>query len=462
MASEKTQSGRKQVAIGLTWAGVSGRGQAVVVRRDGQQVRVLEARAITSAEQWKDLLRQYGSDKSVRPAVCAGLASSQVGFYNFDVPPVSAEQLGLVVRSQAESCLPLPLSRMRFTWRAEARGPNRHCIVAAVRRDALDPLQAALHGGDLQAVIPDVQALIDGRHRLFESGDEPSIVLGADEHEAVAVLAAGRTIRHVLRVDIDPDPTAAGLWMNDIMQAIRTEQTLEPSAPICLMDLGSRHTGILQAQLEREGFAVTRSTPDAEKLERLGLDGSAAGHPKEAALALLALDEAPSEFDFLQPESTDETELPGSRGFNWSRLAVHLLAGIAVLLVGMYWKDRTELKNLEQYLLQSQEGQNAAGLLSRQEYRRQVARVRPDLLDLLTLLQKAEPEGVFLDSLLFELGKPVEVKGQADSYEKVYEFHKNLTGESGISQPRLIEPSMDEKTRKVKFTVRFDYRHFSK
>lgn len=461
MANEKTQSGKKQVSIGLTWS-AAGRGRAVVVSRERQQLRLLASRPVASAEQWKDLLRQYGADKSARPVVSVGLGSSQVGFYNFDVPPVSAEQLALVVRSQAEGCLPLPLEKMRFTWRADAREGGRRCIVAAVRREMLDQVQGVLGGGP-RAVVPDVQALVRGWQACYKSRREPTILLAASGREAVTVLTQGTTIHHVLRVDMDPDPSSAGLWMSDIVQAVRTQQAVMPGAAVVLMDLGSNLTDILEAQLEREGLGVSRSGPDEEKLRRLGFDdpASAAEHPAETALALMGLDEERADFDFLRPEATGE---PGkaAAGMRWTRVAVHVLAAAALLTAGMYWKDRAELKSLEATLSQSAQGKQALELLERQDYRRQIAKVRPDLLELLTMLQETQPAGVFFDSLVFELGKPVEVKGQADSYEKVYELHKNLSGKSGISQPRLIEPSMDEKTRKVKFAVQFGYRHFSR
>jgi Tfp pilus assembly protein PilN len=121
-----------------------------------------------------------------------------------------------------------------------------------------------------------------------------------------------------------------------------------------------------------------------------------------------------------------------------------------------------ELETLERRLNEPRDGQTAAAFLERQEYRKQIARTRPDLIDLMTVLQETRPEGVLLDSLVFELGKPVEIKGQADSYEQAYEFHKNLSGKSGVSKPQLIEPAMDEKTRKVKFAIQFAYRHFSR
>jgi Tfp pilus assembly protein PilN len=95
------------------------------------------------------------------------------------------------------------------------------------------------------------------------------------------------------------------------------------------------------------------------------------------------------------------------------------------------------------------------------DYRQHVAKARPDLLELLDLLRQVQPEGLLLDQFTFERGKPVELRGIADSYEQAYEFQKKLQQRSEIRQVQLLEPTLDEKTKKINFRIRFLYRSFS-
>ena len=461
---DKTQSGKKQITIGLTWSAASGSARAVIVSRDGQTIREIQSSTVSSAEQWKELLGRYGSPSSAKLAVNVGLNSSQVGFYDFPLPPVSAEQLPLIVRSQAEGCLPLPLGQMQYAWRMDRRDTNKHCVLAAVRKDVLDRLKTALPGREFDTVIPDIQALVDCWNTCYESTMAPSILLAVSDHEAAVILTEGHSIRHVVRVDIDPEPSAAVLWMGDILQAIRLEQTLSAEAAVFLLAVpNSDVSAIIYNQLGQEGRSVSLCRPDQQKLRQLGIENNTLllEYPKETALALLEPEGSTCDFDFTCSQSVGKEQKQTSWAGRWLSVLLSLLVAVLVLAGGMYWKDQMELKQLETLLSETQ-GENAvAALLARQEYRKQIARVRPDLIELLTVLQKAQPEDVFLDSLLFDLHKPVEIKGQAPSYEKAYEFHKNLTGSIGIGQVRLIEPTLDEKSKKVSFTIRFSYRHFS-
>ena len=139
-----------------------------------------------------------------------------------------------------------------------------------------------------------------------------------------------------------------------------------------------------------------------------------------------------------------------------------MLLAAVVGILGLYWKDKLELKTLQRQFVQEQDGQSAQYLLQKIEYRQQVARARPDLLHLLDLLRQTMPKEALLDQFTFEKGRPVEVRGTAASYEQVYEFHKKLQEQDDIRQLQLIEPTLDEKSGKVSFKIRFAYKNFSR
>jgi hypothetical protein len=91
-----------------------------------------------------------------------------------------------------------------------------------------------------------------------------------------------------------------------------------------------------------------------------------------------------------------------------------------------------------------------------------VARHRPEMLELLTALNAGKNEGIVLDSLHFKKGQPVTIAGQAGTTEQMWAFEKNLRAQKDMTSVAIVNPTQDSKTKKIKFTITFSYRGFSK
>jgi Tfp pilus assembly protein PilN len=91
-----------------------------------------------------------------------------------------------------------------------------------------------------------------------------------------------------------------------------------------------------------------------------------------------------------------------------------------------------------------------------------VARHRPDMLELLTDINSGETGGVILDSLSFKKGQKVTIMGQADNEERLWAFQENLRGRKGLADVQISAAIPDKKTKKIKFTMNFHYRQFTK
>jgi hypothetical protein len=91
-----------------------------------------------------------------------------------------------------------------------------------------------------------------------------------------------------------------------------------------------------------------------------------------------------------------------------------------------------------------------------------VARHRPDVLELLTALNTGKNEGIVLDSLHFKKGQPVTIAGQAGNTEQMWAFEKNLRAQKDMTSVAIVNPTQDSKTKKIKFTITFSYKGFSK
>ena len=100
-------------------------------------------------------------------------------------------------------------------------------------------------------------------------------------------------------------------------------------------------------------------------------------------------------------------------------------------------------------------------LIERQQLIKTIAQERPDLLDLLGQVSVSGDGGIKLESFHFKKGQPVSIGGQAPSNEQLYSFEKSLQDRWNITDVKM-NSSPDAKTKKLKFTMTFHYKNFTK
>ena len=71
-------------------------------------------------------------------------------------------------------------------------------------------------------------------------------------------------------------------------------------------------------------------------------------------------------------------------------------------------------------------------------------------------------EGITLDKLDFKQGRPVSITAQTRNAEEMYKFQKSLLKIKGITDVKIQNSDMDNKTKKLKFTMTFHYKNFTK
>lgn len=70
--------------------------------------------------------------------------------------------------------------------------------------------------------------------------------------------------------------------------------------------------------------------------------------------------------------------------------------------------------------------------------------------------------GIMLNKLDFKKGRPVSITGQTKDAEQMYKFQQSLLGIKGITDVKIQNPNRDNKTKKLKFTMTFHYKNFTK
>lgn len=454
-------------SIGLRWSAAENCIQTVRLRRSPQGIEVQDFQTFPlNSSVSESLRRAIATNAGDGPlSLAVGIDSACVGFYRLEVPPLPAPQLVAVVRTQAEGYLPLPVSAMRLAWHIDNDSSENRCVLAAVKNDLYEQAAKALPSDVSVSIVPDLVGLLTAWRIFFQPapGPQETVLLKLTAHQASAVLTEEGRLLGAARIDIDPQAPAE-LLKTDLIQMLESLSPQVRSRPIFVLDTQAEPFPSLLEELRQENFQIQTCRPSADKIKRLArlTPEITADCPEALGLALLALDGQTIDFDF----TIEQTEpAPSLRQQLFSapvrRTALSLVLAVVLVLIGLYWKDKTELRILQQQLSTAEKGQTAQQMLQMMEFRKQVAAARPDLLELLDLLRQTQPEGLLLDQFLFERGKPVELRGVAASYEQAYEFQKNLQNRNEFRQVQLIEPTLDEKTRKVNFRIRFLYRNFS-
>jgi hypothetical protein len=70
--------------------------------------------------------------------------------------------------------------------------------------------------------------------------------------------------------------------------------------------------------------------------------------------------------------------------------------------------------------------------------------------------------GITLDKLDFKQGRPVSITAQTKDAEQMYKFQKSLLAIKGITDVKIQNSDRDKKTKKLKFTMTFHYKNFTK
>jgi len=466
LAAEPTKNKMFEASVGLQWSPAEKQFQAVLLRRRPEGIEFEGPKTISANSSLLESLRQQfrlPSDDASPVALSVGIDSSHVGFYRFEVPAVPDPQLVSIIRTQAEGYLPLPASSMRLAWRVDARPSENCCVLAAIRNELYEQLIGCWPDSQPLSAVPDIVGLTACWQAFCPSSHQESVLLKLTRTQAAAILVEEGRILNAARLDVDLDGPFE-LLKTDVIQLLESISPQIRSKPIFLWENQENPFPDLSEELKSEGFQIQHCSPLPEKIRRFRnlTVQTAASYPEALGLALLALDGASIDFDFTI-ELTEPAPTLRQQIFSAPvrRTALSLLLAAVVCTVGLYWKDKTELRLLQKQLTAAEKGQSAQQMLQMMEFRKQVAAARPDIIELLEILRQSQPEGLILDQFLFERGKPVELRGTAGSYEQAYEFLKNLQKRNELRQAQLLEPTLDEKTKKVTFRIRFLYRNFS-
>jgi len=460
--------------------------KAVELRAQDGKVEVLWAKAVQGDDHtWSDFAVECGlaqgveaKGKSLRKDVASvvGLDSTAVAFYRISAPSVSEEETAAIVRMQLESLLPLPPEQIEVAWRTSPSTDGKVDVtMAAARCDHLERFIDNTRDFRPQDILLSCEGMATAWQNLFTEQERQAAVLSIGErHTQVCLVQAGRVVHAaVLEVGMSDlkstDEHAHASESVDVPERFALDiRTILDSFgwevstlwPIFVLSDGGEEIEHLVASLNAAGLLARTSLPSTEGVKAPAdfEPGDVYQYRTPLGLALLALGEPSDRLDLFKGILQGQVEVSAKR----ARLSIVVAAAIAAfmlvaLIVASYVIDKNRDSHYKALLARTDLDQAR----QRQILLRTVAQNRPDMLQLLTDINVGQNPGIVLDSLHFKKGQPVTLTGQADNQEQLWTFQKNLSSRKGVKDPEPSSVSQDTKTKKVRFTITFQYKGYT-
>jgi hypothetical protein len=453
-----------------------------VCQRDGQ-VEVLWSRSLPAAERtWSDFAAECGfasgaggPDRTSKKHAAAVVALEPTGvvFYRVSVPPVGPEEMAAIVRMQAESLLPLPAQQIEVAWRTNPTTNGKTDVTLAVaRKDYLQRFAGSVQDFQPGRILLSCEGTARVWRGLFGGGVRQALVVSiGEEHTQVslvvdglvtqaAVLDTGMAALAPAREHADA-AESTGRFAQDLQAVLGSFGWDAASGwPVAVLSDGGPGIGRIVAALQAAGLPVEAAVPAARELKTPAGFGAAEIYDYRVplGLALTALDGSAGALDLFAHVGAAEQQKADA-----GRRSVVLAGALAVvmfiaLILTWYSVDLALARRLKAQVADP----NFEAARQRQALLQTVARHRPDVLQLLLDVNAGQNDGILLDSIHFKKGQAVTITGQADNMEQMWKYEANLSGQKGITDVAITNAPVDTKTHKIKFTMTFLYRNFSK
>ena len=455
--------------------------RAVEVHKHDQAVEITWTRSSPAVGRtWGDFAAQcgFGAAPAARrggsrgAASVVGLDMTAVAFYRIDAPHVSKDETAAIVRMQAESLLPLPPDQIEVAWRTmPSMNGKVDVTLAAARRDTLLKFAEQVRDFQPRSILLACEGTTKAWSALFGGQDSQAVLVNIGAGHTQVCLVVGGVVANaaVLGTGMTDLATIGPSLVEVTERFIQDMHTVLASFgwresdpwPVVILSDGSETMDRVVGMLQGAGIAARTCLPVTERLKMPSGFGPKNLYEYRTAigLALLGLDASAQRLDLFEQIGRAEQQ----KKARTARYATWLAAGLAVVMLAVflatsYAVDVAREKQLS--ALVNQAGFEEAR--QRQVLLRTVARNRPDLLDILTEINAGENPGIVLENFHFKKGQLVTIVGQADNVEQMWKFQKNLREHKSLSAVDIVANTADAKTKKIKFTMSFHYKNFTK
>jgi len=418
------------------------------------------------------ILEDFDSDRMV----VAGFGTAGTIFHRTIVPAVGDREIESIVGLQAETRLPLPPEQIELTWRADELVDGQFGVTIAVaRKEQLQKFVDNVRCFQPTRLLLNCEGLAKVWEALFAGNEEKAAVLSAAAHNTqVCLVEKGRLSNAVvLDMGVEDFSTTAAEEQTEtterFAQDMRSVLDLfgcaeQEQLPVFVLSDGGPTYVSIVSSLRLAGLNARVACPELDGImARSELSNEDVyRYRTPIGLALLGLDANSKELNIFENLYNPVRKVVKKHWVYSSTASFAIACVMLILLVIVsYSVDIAGPKSIEKRIEESVSDVDMTELVKRQQLIRTVARERPDLLDLLKLVNESGEKGITLIGLNFKKGQLVSVTGQASSNDQLSRFEKSLQKTNGIENVNYTA-NMNAKSRKITFTMTFNYKNFSK
>ena len=417
-------------------------------------------------------LEDFDSDKMV----VAGFSTAGTIFHRTTVPAVGDKEIESIVGLQAETRLPLPPEQIELTWRADKLKDGQLGVTMAVaRKEQLQKFVDNVRCFQPTKLLLNCEGIVKVWEALFSGNKENAIVLSAGAHNTQVCLVENGRLSNAVVLDIGVDDFSSTAADEQTETTERFAQDMrsvldlfgcsdQEELPVFVLSDDSATYVSIVSSLRLAGLNARVAMPELEGImARSELSNEDIyRYRTPIGLALLALDADSKGLNIFENLYNPIRKVV-KKHWVYSSTASFAIACImlVLLVVVSYSVDIAGPNSIERRIEESVSDVDMNQLVKRQQLIRTVARERPDLLDLLKLVNESGQKGITLTGLNFKKGQPVSITGQASSNDQLSRYEKNLQNTKGIEKVNY-NANTNTKSKKITFTMTFHYKNFSK
>lgn len=408
--------------------------------------------------------------------IVVGFNTAGTIFNRTTVPAVEEEEIESIIGLQAETRLPLPPEQIELDWRADKLVDGQLGVTIAVaRKEQLQSFVDNVKSFHPAKILLNCEGLVKAWVRLFSGEKQKAIILSCWAHNMQVCLVEAGRLSNAVVLDIGVDDFSAvgpeeqteatERFAQDMMSVLDLFGCSEKEElPVFVMSDGSPTYVSIVSSLRLAGLNARVATPDIDRLTaNSGLSTQGAyEYRTPMGLALMALEPGANELNIFKNLYTPVEKVARKHWLYSTKVTCAVAAVMLILLVMVsYAVDITGPKSIEKRLESSISNVDMDLLVKRHQLIRAIARERPDMLELLKIVDESGDRGIKLTALNFKKGQPVSITGEVSSNDQLSRYEKKLQETKGIDNVNYTA-NVNTKSKKITFTMTFQYKNFGK
>ena len=459
--------------------------KGVELRKQDGSFEILWTRSSEDADaDWRGFAAECGL--SVEPAaledadsdrmVVAGFNTAGTIFHRTTVPAVGDKEIESIIELQAETRLPLPPEQIELTWRADQlRDEQMGVTIAVARKEQLQKFVGKVRCFKPAKILLNSEGIVKIWEVFFSGNKDNAVVLSTGSHNTQVCLVEEGRLSNAVVLDIGIEDFSTDVTEQQTETTERFAQDMrsvldlfgysnQEELPVFVLSDGSASYVSIVSSLRLAGLNARVATPDINGLMAKSelSDEDIYQYRTPIGLALMAFDEGADELNLFERLYNPMQKVAKRHWLYAPKVTVAIASIMLVLLVIVsYAVDIAGPNSIEKRLEASVSDVDMNLLVKRQQLIKTVARERPDLLDLLKVVNESGERGITLTTLFFKKGQPVSISGEASSNDQLSRYEKNLQNTKGIEKVNY-SANTNAKSKKITFTMTFNYKNFSK